>query len=97
MQPTSTRSFYIPADEEDRAINAGIASDPDTLEIRNTQFAKMRPVKLGRPFAEQTKERIRIRLSPDVLAAFRATGAGWQTRVDEALKQWLVDHLQSIP
>lgn len=97
MQPTSTRSFYIPTDEEHKVINAGIAGDPDTFEVSDTQFAKMHPVKLGRPFAEQTKERITIRLSPDVLAAFRATGAGWQTRVDEALKQWLVDHSQSIP
>ena len=97
MQPTSTRSFYTPDDDEDRKINAGIARDPDTLEVSDTQFAKMRPVKLGRPFAEQTKERITIRLSPDVLAAFRATGAGWQTRVDEALKEWLTNHSQNMP
>ncbi|WP_446809806.1 BrnA antitoxin family protein [Methylomonas sp. 2BW1-5-20] len=93
MPPISTPSFHIPSDEEDRAINAGIAGDPDTFEVSDAQFAQMRPVKLGRPFAEQTKERITIRLSPEVLAAFRATGAGWQTRVDEALKQWLADHL----
>jgi uncharacterized protein (DUF4415 family) len=93
MQSASTPSFHIPTDEEDRAIDAGIAGDADTFEVSDAQFAKMRSVKLGRPFAEQTKERITIRLSPDVLAAFRATGAGWQTRVDEALKQWLADHL----
>jgi uncharacterized protein (DUF4415 family) len=33
-----------------------------------------------------------IRLSPDVSSAFRATGAGWQTRIDEALKDWLRTH-----
>jgi uncharacterized protein (DUF4415 family) len=27
-----------------------------------------------------------------VLAAFRATGAGWQTRMNEALKDWLKTH-----
>lgn len=43
----------------------------------------------GRPKAAQTKERITIRLSPEVLEAFRATGAGWQTRIDGALKEWL--------
>ena len=46
----------------------------------------------GRPKAEVTKERITIRLSPDVLAAFRASGAGWQTRIDAALKDWLKKH-----
>ncbi len=43
----------------------------------------------GRPRAEQTKQRISIRLSPDVLREFRATGPGWQGRIDRALKDWL--------
>ena len=38
------------------------------------------------------KERITIRLSPEVVARFRATGDGWQTRVDAALKDWLANH-----
>jgi uncharacterized protein (DUF4415 family) len=33
-----------------------------------------------------------IRLDPDVLEAFRATGKGWQTRMNEALKEWLKEH-----
>jgi hypothetical protein len=35
------------------------------------------------------KEQIAIRLSPDVLAAFRADGPGWQTRIDNALRDWI--------
>ncbi|QEY24782.1 BrnA antitoxin family protein [Neisseria animalis] len=35
------------------------------------------------------KELVSIRLSPDVLAAFRATGKGWQARMDKALAEWL--------
>jgi uncharacterized protein (DUF4415 family) len=38
------------------------------------------------------KERITIRLSPEVVAPFRATGDGWQTRLDAALKDWLKTH-----
>ncbi|WP_029891681.1 BrnA antitoxin family protein [Polycyclovorans algicola] len=49
-------------------------------------------VKRGRPKATETKERITIRLSPDVLKSFRATGSGWQTRVDGALREWLKQH-----
>lgn len=46
----------------------------------------------GRPRKEITKAPVNIRLSPDVVEAFRATGRGWQTRVDEALKDWLKSH-----
>lgn len=39
-----------------------------------------------------TKERITIRLSHDVVNAFRATGDGWQSRIDAALKTYLQEH-----
>jgi uncharacterized protein (DUF4415 family) len=42
-----------------------------------------------------TKERITIRLSPEVVQSFRNTGTGWQTRVDAALKDWLRSHQPS--
>ncbi len=35
-----------------------------------------------------------IRLSADVVQAFRAAGDGWQTRIDAALKDWLRTHPQ---
>ena len=44
------------------------------------------------PQKAPTKERITIRLSPEVVQRFRATGDGWQTRVDAALKDWLKSH-----
>lgn len=46
----------------------------------------------GRPKAAVTKERITIRLSQDVVERFRASGDGWQTRLDAALKDWLKTH-----
>lgn len=46
----------------------------------------------GRPKLDVTKERITIRLSRDVVERFRASGDGWQTRVDTALKDWLKTH-----
>ncbi len=36
-----------------------------------------------------------IRLSPEVVQAFRAGGDGWQTRIDAALKDWLRTHTLS--
>ena len=44
------------------------------------------------PQKASTKQRITIRLSPEVVQRFRHTGDGWQTRVDTALKDWLKTH-----
>lgn len=33
-----------------------------------------------------------IRFDPDVLAALKASGSGWQTRVNEAMREWLKTH-----
>ena len=38
------------------------------------------------------KVAINIRLSPDILNAFKATGDGWQTKVERALREWLQKH-----
>jgi uncharacterized protein (DUF4415 family) len=49
----------------------------------------------GRPVGstkDDAKQAVTVRYSPDVLAAFRATGAGWQTRMNDALKEWLQTH-----
>jgi uncharacterized protein (DUF4415 family) len=51
-----------------------------------------RKVGVRGPQRSPTKERITIRLSPDVVQSFRATGEGWQTRVDAALRDWLKKH-----
>ena len=45
-----------------------------------------RPGQRG-PQKAPTKERISLRLSRDVVEHFRATGEGWQTRIDEALQR----------
>ena len=33
-----------------------------------------------------------IRLSPDIIQKFKATGDGWQSRVDAALRQFINEH-----
>jgi len=43
--------------------------------------------KRGRPKSAAPKEKINVRLSPHVLAALRATGKGWQTRIDALLQE----------
>lgn len=92
-------------DEEDAAINRGIAEDPDTFEWTDENFANARPVwdfpelveilqahgKLGRPPlpASERKQRVTLHLDPDVLTALKAEGRGWQTRANAALRKAL--------
>lgn len=44
-------------------------------------------VRRGRPKLSTTKEAVSLRLDPDVLAHFRATGPGWQSRINAALRR----------
>jgi uncharacterized protein (DUF4415 family) len=44
------------------------------------------------PQKAPTKQATTIRLSPEVMAALKATGIVWQTRIDAALKDWLRTH-----
>ena len=47
------------------------------------------PVKRGRPLSESPKVSTTIRLDADIVDAFRAKGAGWQSRINAALREWL--------
>ncbi len=46
----------------------------------------------GRPKADETKVFTAIRLDADLLAEFKATGKGWQTRMNAALRQFIAEH-----
>ena len=44
-------------------------------------------IKRGRPPSPQPKEALSLRLDRDVLAHYRGTGRGWQSRINEALRK----------
>ena len=90
VKSKSGRMIEMPTDEEDKVINQGIANDSETYELSKKEFKQLRPV--GRPVADVIKDRITIRLSKDVTDYFRATGRGWQTRIDSALKEYISQH-----
>ncbi len=46
----------------------------------------------GRPKADATKVFTAIRLDADLLETFKATGRGWQTRINAALRQFITEH-----
>lgn len=61
-------------------------------EVLPAELLKTIGIKPRGPQKAPTKQATTIRLSPDVMAAFKATGAGWQTPIDAALKDWLRAH-----
>jgi uncharacterized protein (DUF4415 family) len=85
------RKFHVPDEEEDALINAGIAADEDTYELSSEEFKNIKRGR-GRPKATARKVAISIRLDDDVASYFKSQGAGWQTRVNEVLKQYADKH-----
>jgi len=87
----ASRKPLIDADGEVRELTAeDLAKFKPTAEVLPSSLRK----KLGvrGPQKTPTKERITIRLSREVVEQFRASGEGWQTRVDTALREWLKNH-----
>ncbi|WP_279356635.1 BrnA antitoxin family protein [Methylobacterium indicum] len=86
-------------DEDEVRIQAGIATDPDNPELTEAQFAQARPFadvfpelattlrRARGPQKAPTKQLVSLRLDQDVVERFKATGPGWQTRINEALRQ----------
>jgi uncharacterized protein (DUF4415 family) len=73
--------------------------DPDNPELTAKDFAKMRPAsevlapevlnafkRTRGPQRSPTKRQVTLRLDEDVLAHFKAEGAGWQSRINDALR-----------
>ncbi|MDR2876116.1 MAG: BrnA antitoxin family protein [Methylobacillus sp.] len=79
------RVLILPTPEEDAAITAAAMADPDAQPLTDADMKRMRRV--GRPKAEVTKVAVKLRLDPDVLAVLRASGDGWQTRVNRILRE----------
>jgi uncharacterized protein (DUF4415 family) len=90
VKTRSGRVLVLPTLAEDAAIAAGIAQDPDTYEPSDLELGMMR--RPGRPLGSGTKTQITLRLDADVVAKFKASGSGWQTRINDALRSWVQTH-----
>jgi len=87
------RTITLASPEEDAAITAAALADPDALPLTDEEWERVRPaLRRGRPLAENPKVFTGIRLDPDILAAFKNSGRGWQTRMNDALRDWLRTH-----
>lgn len=84
----------MPTAEEDRAITAAAKSDPDAQPLTPKQLKEMVPLRTlrGRPKSENKKLLVSVRYSPEVVAYFKSTGEGWQSRMDGVLRRYVSRH-----
>ena len=83
----------IPTALEGAIITAAALSDPDAIPFTDAQWDAVKPlVRIGRPRVATPKVPTTIRFDADVLAALKASGKGWQTRVNQAMREWVKSH-----
>jgi uncharacterized protein (DUF4415 family) len=84
-------SVRMPTREEDKAITAAAKKDPDAQPLTSKQLKAMVPLRSlrGRPKAENKKLLVSVRYSPEVVAYFKSTGEGWQSRMDSVLREYV--------
>jgi len=93
-KPLTKVNLKVPTIEEDELITAAAQSDPDALPLTDRQMSEMVPLRVlrGRPKLANKKQLVSIRYSPEVIAYFKASGAGWQARMNAALKEYVEAH-----
>ena len=81
----------MPTSLEDKAITAAAKADPDAQPLTAKQLKAMVPMRTlrGRPKSENPKQLVSVRYSQEVLAYFKSTGEGWQSRMDGVLREYV--------
>ncbi|WP_457444002.1 BrnA antitoxin family protein [Roseateles sp. P5_E4] len=95
MSKVSKRpAIVMPTVAEGKAITAAAKADPDAHPLTPKQLQAMVPMKAvrGRPKSENKKLLVSVRYSPEVVAYFKSTGEGWQSRMDGVLQQYVARH-----
>jgi uncharacterized protein (DUF4415 family) len=87
----SGRKILLNTPEEDAQITAAAMTDPDNLPLTDTELSQFKPVR-GRPLGSGKKAQVTLRLDAQILEKFKATGSGWQTRINDALLDWAKHH-----
>jgi uncharacterized protein (DUF4415 family) len=64
----------------------------DEFFERADEYVGDKLVRRGRPRTDSPKVALTVRYDAEVVEAFKATGKGWQTRMNAALKDWLKTH-----
>ena len=91
IKTKSGRILELPSPEEDAQITAAALTDPDNPPLTDNELQQFQRTR-GRPQGSGKKEQITLRLDAEILEQFRATGNGWQTRINDALRDWIRQH-----
>ncbi|MBY0473691.1 MAG: BrnA antitoxin family protein [Nitrosomonas sp.] len=86
-----SKKLIRPTDIEEAQINAAALADPDNLPLTDNELQQLRRAP-GRPQGSGKKEQVTLRIDTEILEQFRATGNGWQTRINDALRDWMKQH-----
>ena len=91
--PKLKAGTILPTPAEDAAIIAAAQADPDAAPFTDAEWVQVKPlVRRGRPLGSGSKTQVTLRLDVEVVEKFRASGDGWQTRINDALKSWVRTH-----
>ena len=96
---SKSRTIRMPTAAEDRAITAAAKADPDAKPLTAKQLNAMVPLRTlrGRPKSESPKQLVSVRYSQEVLAYFKSTGEGWQSRIDSILREYVMKQSRGTP
>jgi uncharacterized protein (DUF4415 family) len=86
-----SKKLIRPTDIEDAQITTAAMTDPDNLPLTDAELKQFKRGR-GRPQGSGSKEQVTLRLDAQILEQFRATGSGWQTRINDALLDWAKHH-----
>ena len=86
--PALKQGHISPTLEEEVIINAGALLDEDNPPLTDSELAQFKPMR-GRPVSANPKVAVKVRLDADVLEKLRASGKGWQTRVNNVLRDYV--------
>ena len=88
---SSRRVILMPSVEDNVKIVAAAKADPDARPMTKAQLDSLVPIRAvrGRPKSESKKLLLSVRYSVEVVEYFRATGEGWQGRMDSVLRQYV--------
>lgn len=76
--------------ERAKQLADGAPNDPDAPNLASALRAELKRLR-GRP-AGSDKTQIALRVDNATLEAFKATGKGWQSRMNSALAEWVKTH-----
>ena len=88
-QPTTPGRIDAATAQLMRDLEQGLSEAQAGTYARVTTSEQIAARKRGRPVGstqDNTKEPVKLRLDADLLAALRATGDGWQTRINDTLR-----------